>query len=304
MSQASGNRKVSLIESGAQSRTGTPGLVGWMRSLVKRRSSDQSLKNVLEEVIQEHEDETGEELSTEEKVILTNMLSIGEMTVHDVMVPRADIVAVSFSATLDEIKRIIRDKRVSRLPVYKGNLDRIRGFIHLKDLVPALAGDEEFEIQKVMRDISFVSPSMRVVDLLMQMRISGEHITMVVDEYGGTDGLVTMEDLFESLVGDIQDEHDTDEPADEIKQVGINSYEAYARLSIDKLEEALNLSLKGEEDAEYDTLGGFIFARMGRVPVRGEIIDIPEKARIDILEADPRRVRKVRIHLKRPSPEK
>lgn len=291
-------RRMSAIEEGGSQ----PGLISWLRGVIGRRSSEQSLKDVLEDVIQEHEEETGEELSSEEKVILHNMLSVGTLAVQDVMIPRADIVALEYGASLQEIKKVIAEKRVSRIPLYKGNLDRIRGFLHLKDLIPSLTGDAPFEVTKTIREILFVSPAMRVVDLLMQMRLSGEHIAIVVDEYGGTDGLVTMEDLFEALVGEIQDEHDSAEPMDEIRQVGPHTYEAYARLSIERLEEDLNIRLRDEEEGDYDTLGGLIFAKLGRVPVRGEIIDIERVGRIDIVEADPRRVRRVRIHIKKPAP--
>ncbi len=301
-SNGNGRNAAHARRTSATEQVSSPGLVSWIRGVMGRKSSEQSLKDVLEEVIQEHQEETGEELSTEERVILHNMLSVGALAVHDVMIPRADIVAMEYATPLSELKKVIAEKRVSRIPLYKGNLDRIRGFIHLKDIVPALTGDVPYEVQKVIREILFVSPAMRVVDLLMQMRLSGEHIAIVVDEYGGTDGLVTMEDLFEAIVGEIQDEHDSIEPMDEIRQVGPHTYEAYARLSIERLEEDLGIVLRDMTEVDYDTLGGLIFARLGRVPVRGEIIEIENVGRIDIVEADPRRVRRVRLHLKKPSP--
>jgi CBS domain containing-hemolysin-like protein len=261
------------------------------------RGGEGTLKEALEEVIQEHEEE-GYVLSAEEKEMLRNMLAMGELTVSDVMLPRTDIVAVDSEITLTELKTKISGHGHTRMPVYGEDLDDLRGFIHLKDLVPALAGDEAFDMDKVLRPILFIAPTMKVVDLLVQMRLSGEHMAIVVDEYGGTDGLVTMEDLFEEIVGEIQDEHDVPEPDEELKKLSARAYEADARIRIDVLEEELGVGLREEEDEEdFDTLGGLIFSKLGRVPVRGEIVKLDSIARFDILEADPRRIYKVRIGL-------
>jgi CBS domain containing-hemolysin-like protein len=152
-----------------------------------------------------------------------------------------------------------------------------------------------------MREILFIAPSMKMLDLLVKMRLSGHHMAIVVDEYGGTDGLVTLENLFEQIVGEIQDEHDTIEPEQELRRVSSLCYEADARIGIEQLEAALGIPLRAEEENEsaYDTLGGLIFQRLGRVPARSEVVQIEDAARLEIMEADPRRIRKVRIILKR-----
>ncbi|MFO1242578.1 MAG: hemolysin family protein [Rickettsiales bacterium] len=267
----------------------------WLRALFRARS-DNSLKEVLAEVIKDHEAEGESELSSEEKDILRNMLAVGEVTVSDVMVPRTDIVAVDIGISLEDLKRVFLEQRHTRMPVYQDNLDHIRGFIHLKDIVAAIAGDEEFSLEKVLRKLMFVAPSMKVVDLLVQMRLSGEHIAIVVDEYGGTDGLVSLEDLFEEIVGDIQDEHDEGAMHPEMIQVGPRIYEMDGRTYIDSVAEKLNKAFISEETREQvDTFGGLVLLLLGRVPARGEVLEIEDLGRVEVLDVDPRRVRKLRL---------
>ena len=290
----------SRLSSDAEPESRPVGLSGWLKSLFSTRG-DNSLKDALEEIIQEHEDD-GHVFTADEKDMLRNVLEVRDSTASDVMVPRADIVAVECRITLEGLKKLFIENGHTRMPVYDQTLDRLRGFIHLKDVVPALAGEKPFVLEQLLRDILFISPTMRVIDLLVQMRLSGVHMAVVVDEYGGTDGLVTMEDLFEELVGEIQDEHDEPEPQEELRQLNPRSYEADARIRIDQLQEQLHLTLRPEdEEGEYDTLGGLIFDKLGRVPVRGEIVMLDGRARLDILDADPRRVRRVRITLLQPA---
>lgn len=270
--------------------------LGWFRDWFTTRG-DNSLKEALEEIILEHEEE-GHVFTAEEKDMLRNVLEVRDSTANDVMVPRADIVAVDCHISLEDLMKVFIENGHTRMPVYDQALDRLRGFIHLKDVVPALAGGKPFAMDDLVRNILFISPTMKVVDLLMQMRLSGVHMAVVVDEYGGTDGLVTMEDLFEELVGEIQDEHDHPEPEEGLKQLHPFAYEADARMRIDQIEEDLKLTLRPpEEIEEYDTLGGLIFEKLGRVPVRGEIVMLDGVARLDIIDADPRRVRRVRLTL-------
>jgi CBS domain containing-hemolysin-like protein len=293
---ASSRDTASRLSTDSEPESRPSGVVDWLRSLFSSRN-DNSLKDALEEIISEHE-EDGHVFTAEEKDMLRNVLEVRDINVSDVMVPRADIVAVECHVSLDDLKRAFIENGHTRMPVYEHTLDRLRGFIHLKDVVPALAGEKPFVMDELVRNILFISPTMRVVDLLLQMRVSGVHMAIIVDEYGGTDGLVTMEDLFEELVGEIQDEHDHPEPEEELKQLSPRAYEVDARIRIDQLEEQLSLTLRPEdEEEEYDTLGGLIFEKLGRVPVRGEIVMLDGTARLDILDADPRRVRRVRITL-------
>lgn len=274
----------------------------WVKGIFGNRQAEGSLKEALEEVIEEHLEDGEQSISSEERDMLRNMLLMGELSVSDVMIPRTEIVAVEHDITLTELKAVLMEQRHTRMPVYQGTLDRLQGFIHLKDLVPVLAGDEPFDIDTVRRDILFVSPSMKVVDLLVQMRQSGHHMAIVVDEYGGTDGLVTLEDLFEEIVGEIQDEHDDEEVGCELKRLSLSCYESDARMPIEDLERQLKITLRnGNDDGEedYDTLGGLIYFRLGRIPARGEILNLEDTARLEILEADPRRVRKVKITLRK-----
>ncbi len=280
-------------------RTHTPllqAIRGWLRHSLRTRA-DSSLKEALEEAIEEHEEQGDERLAPEEKIMLHNVLSFGDTKVSDIMVPRTDICAVPRDINWPQLNKHIMEMRHTRIPVYQDNLDRMLGFIHVKDLLPLLSGDAKFDMEKSLRPLLFVPPSMRILDLLVMMRQAGSHMAIVVDEYGGTDGLVTMENLFEEIVGDIQDEHDDEEDSDDhVTKLSDTAYEVSARIQIDSLEKELGLNLITEEkEGEFDTLGGLIFFQLGRVPARGEIVRHVSGIRFEIAEADPRRIRKVRI---------
>ncbi|MDE3017114.1 MAG: HlyC/CorC family transporter [Pseudomonadota bacterium] len=268
-----------------------------LRCRLKRlfKPRDASLKEALEEAIEEHEEQ--ERLEPEEKVMLHNVLSFGDLTVGDIMVPRADIAAVAADISLEDLKSHITAERHTRIPVYEDTLDHVLGFIHVKDLFPMLSGDAPFAVRSVVRNALFVPPSMRIIDLLVKMRHAGSHMAIVVDEYGGTDGLVTMEDLFEEIVGDIHDEHDSEEEhEDRILRISDTMFEVSARIRVESLEKALGLRLASEEEsAEFDTLGGLIFSQLGRVPGKGEIVPHVSGIRFEIYDADARRLRRVRV---------
>ncbi|MEL6244470.1 MAG: hemolysin family protein [Pseudomonadota bacterium] len=222
-----------------------------------------------------------------------------QLRVDDVMIPRADIIAVEVATTLEELVKAFADATHSRLPVYKETLDDPLGFVHIKDVVTELArgGDAAASpIDRLMRNILFVPPSMGLPDLLLKMQTTRNHLALVVDEYGGTDGLVSMEDLVEEIVGDIEDEHD-DATALFIKR-GKSLWEADARMEIDDFagEAHIDLSLDDYED-EIDTLGGVAFALAGKVPTRGEILRHPAGADIEIVDADARRIRRLKIRI-------
>ena len=268
-----------------------------MTSIIDGLFRNASPRNALEEVIEEHEEE-GKVVSQEERTLLRKMLDAGDMTVRDVMIPRSDIIAVDYEITLTELKAVINQEQHTRMPVYETSLDRLKGFIHLKDLVPALAGDELFDLDHVLREVYFISPSMKIMDLLVQMRVSGHHLAIVVDEYGGTDGLVTLEDLFEALVGEIQDEHDIDTPDTECKRISSHQFDLDAKIRIDALEEIIGVNLFTLlEEEDYDTMGGFIFAYLHRLPLTGEVITIDDIGQAKIIEADPRRIRRILLTL-------
>jgi CBS domain containing-hemolysin-like protein len=241
-------------------------------------------------------------LSEGERKMLINLLSFGELRVDDVMVPRADIVAVELATPLAELAAIFRDAQHSRLPIYRDTLDDPVGMAHIKDvlalLVPAagVTPPADNVLQSLRRDVLFVPPSMRVMDLLIKMQKTRIHMALVIDEYGGTDGLVTIEDLIEEIVGDIEDEHDVEEAA-LITPRPDGGFDVSARMPIEDLEQVLGKSLAlPEREEESETVGGLIFALVGRVPQRGELIGHPAGFEFEVLDADPRRVKKVRVH--------
>lgn len=269
---------------------------GWLKHAIGVKN-DVSLKETLEEMIEEHNGQADDRLEPEERVMLHNVLSFGDTKVSDIMIPRTDISSVPVDITLVELKAHILEQQHTRIPVYEETLDQLLGFIHVKDLLPMLGGEKEYNLREVMRDVLFVPPSMRIMDLLIKMRHAGSHLAIVVDEYGGTDGLVTMENLFEEIVGDIQDEHDEDEEQeDKITRISDNMFEVNARIRIEKLEKELGLNLVTEEkEDDFDTLGGLIFFQLGRVPAKGESVQHISGVKFNIIEADPRRIKKVQI---------
>lgn len=223
------------------------------------------------------------------------------MRVGDVMVPRAEVAAVEINTTFHDLVQSFAAKTVSRMPVYRENLDDPVGFIHLKDVIGEIAtggsADDDTPIDRLKRDVLFVPPSMRLHDLLVRMQSSRMHIALVIDEYGGTDGLVTLEDLVEQIVGDIEDEHDEAESLLLLDR-GKGVWEADARVTIEDFCEVadVDLALPDFED-EIDTLGGLAFSLAGRVPQRGELIKHPVGVGIQVVDSDGRRIRKLRIRV-------
>lgn len=268
------------------------GLSRWFRKNILRQNGDNSLKTELEEIIQEHE-ESGD-TAPEENTILRNVLSFGETKVSEVMLPRMDIKSVPLTISLEELKAAVSDIRHTRYPIHNENLDEVVGFLHIKDLMQYWVTDKVFDISDIIREIIYVPPSMLVNDLLESMKATRTHIAIVVDEYGGTDGLVTIEDLVEELVGEIEDEHD-DEEQMLFKKVNGHAYVASARLEISKLEDNLQVKIYSKEKEDFDTIGGLIFTKMGKVPELGETFVDQSGLKFEILDADNRRIQKVRI---------
>lgn len=271
---------------------------GWLKNTLSPKSEG-SLKDVLEEVIEEHQADGEEALAPEERVILHNVLTFGDTKVSDIMIPRTDIVSIPLDVSLEALKAHIIEQRHTRTPVYQDTLDHILGFLHVKDLLPMLAGDKPFNVKAHLRQMLYVPPSMKVLDLLARMRAAGSHMAIVVDEHGGTDGLVTLEDVVEEIVGEIHDEHDEDETQFErITRISDKVVDVNARIRMEQLDKHLGLQLFVQEDAgEFETLAGLITSLVGRVPAKGEVIKHSGGTRFEIMEADPRRIHKVRLHL-------
>ncbi len=282
------------------------GLIARLRSLMRKRNGDgHSLRETLEELIEENENDDQQNepvFSEEERAILLNALSFGELQVWDVMVPRADIDTVDITSTLDDVITAMRESAHTRMPVVRDALDDVAGMVHLKDLLPFWGDGRKFKLQAILRELLFVPPSMKVLDLLMKMRDTGTHMAIVVDEYGGTDGMVTIEDLVEEIVGEIQDEHDKILPPS-LTERPDGTLEADARVEVEDLEKHFGVELLDPERREdVDTLGGLIFMLLDRVPARGEIVSHPSALEFEVLDADPRRVRRVLIRTKAPAP--
>ena len=253
----------------------------------------ESLEDVLEEEAGNDESLTGEELH-----MLRNLLGFKDVRVEDVMVPRADITAVDEKTSLEDLGGCFTESGHSRLPVYKQSLDHPIGMVHIKDLVVMLAGKApKVPLKALIRDILFAPPSMPALDLLLRMQASRSHMALVVDEYGGTDGLVTIEDLIEEIVGEIEDEYDDQDGPQIVTRSG-DILEAQARLPIDQLEEKLGITLV-DEDEDIDTLGGLVFTLAGRVPQRGEMIIHKNGIEFEVRDADPRRIKTLRIRRKK-----
>jgi len=265
-----------------------------LRERLRGRGADDILRDTIEEIIEGGESAPAP-IDAQERTLLANVFKLRELTAYDVMVPRADIVAVPHNVALADLVRIMTKEAHSRLPVYRESLDDVIGLVHIKDVMPYWGREKEFKLEEVLRKVLFVAPSMRVLDLLLEMRKTRLHLALVVDEYGGVDGLVTIEDVVEEIVGEIEDEHDVDDGPRLIPQPD-GSYIADARLPIEDFEERVGQILTDEErDADIDTLGGLVVAQAGRLPGRGEIITHSSGVEFEVLEADPRRLKRLRV---------
>ena len=274
-------------------------LKGKMRQFWKKltRQDDSSLRETLEELIEES-DEVEPSIESDERLLLGNVLNLRELTAHDVMIPRADIVAVSSSITPQEIIATMTRTGLSRIPVYKDNLDEILGMISMKDMLAwSQNKSATFKIRPLLREVLFISPSMRTLDLLLQMRQSGTKMALVVDEYGGIDGLVTFANLIEEIIGDIQDAHDQSPPM-RLQRLADGSVLVDARYNLEELEEQLSIALhESDITDDVDTIGGLVTLLLGRVPSPGELIRHPGGFEFEVMDADPRRIKSLLIHL-------
>lgn len=269
--------------------------------------SEERLRDQLEEAIDRHEDDPAPDaagdLSPLERQMVRNLLHFGERDAGDVGVPRADIIAVEEATPFDELVRIFAEAGHSRLPVYRGKLDHIVGMIHVKDVFAILAtgAAPPAEITSLMREPLFVPMSRGALDLLADMRSKRVHLAVVLDEYSGTEGLVTIEDLIEEITGEIEDEHD-EAPQALIVALPGGAWEADARAELEDAAELIDSRL-GEADEDVDTLGGLAAVLAGRVPVAGECVDHPSGWKLEITEADERRINRLRLHPPVPVPE-
>ena len=301
MSETVGNGRVPKTGSNGGSGRTKGAFWQWLRGLVGRRNGDTSLRDTIEEIIEEIGDKDQQEeadgtISDHERVMLTNILNLRHLTAYDVMVPRADIVAASVDTKVDELIELMTKAGHSRVPVYRDTLDDVVGFVHLKDVLPYSSGESPFRLASISRTALFVAPSMQVLDLLLEMRLSRVHMALVVDEFGGIDGLITTEDLVEQIVGEIEDEHDVSE-GPKLTRAKDGQLIADARAEIEEFEEQVGPVLSEEErDEDIDTLGGLVFALAGRIPSRGELVVHPYSGiAFEVIDADPRRIKRLRV---------
>lgn len=275
-----------------------PPIRQWVIAKLKSPSEKRSLRESIEKAIG-GKSAIGDELGPQERHMLMNVLSFAGQRVDDVMVPRADIVAIEITESLQDLLQLTHEKSHSRLPLYRDTLDEPVGMVHIKDVLGWMANHADdassFDLASIRRPVLFVPPSMPARDLLLKMQSSRIHLALVVDEYGGTDGLVSIEDLVEEIVGEIEDEHDAAERPS-LVELSDGSIDALARATIEDLEELVGLTLVDpDSDDDADTLGGLVVALVGRVPQRGELIAHPAGLEFEVRDADPRRIKRLRI---------
>ena len=229
-----------------------------------------------------------------ENELISNILEISNKTVQDIMIPRAEIISVSNKSSLDEILKLIDEENHSRMPVYQDNLDNVIGMIHVKDILEQIR-NKNFLINNIVRDILYVAPSSSVLDLLKRMRKSKIHLGLVVDEHGGIDGLVSIEDLVEEIVGEIEDEHDAEDYEIKIRKINSETYIVDSSVLLTEIENLLNLKFLDSEKNEIDTIGGLVFYISGKIPSVAEKFTHNSGIVFEVLEASERRIDKIKI---------
>lgn len=280
-----------------------------------RRDQESSLREQIEDAITEHEldgsdgndDPIDGDLLPVERIMLRNLLKFSDHDVDDIMVPRSKMIAVEENSSFEHCVALFSEHGHSRLPVYRENLDNIIGMIHIKDFFALITNDAEFTahrnsgdmlpngLEPFLRQPRFVPESMGVLDLLAEMRATRTHLAIILDEYSGTEGLVTIEDLVEQIVGDIEDEHD-DDPTDDFIQIANGIWEADAGAELEDIAEGIDPKL-AETDDDVQTLGGLAFVLAGKVPQVGETVHHPASGwNLEVLEGDDKRVLKIRLH--------
>ena len=279
-----------------------------LKNLLFGSADEPTLREQLEEAIDEAEaDEARErddgiatgdgDLSRVERQMLRNLLHFGEQRVDDVAVPRADIIAIPESASFADVVAAFAEAGHSRLPVYRETLDSIVGMIHIKDVFEIMATGRTppATLEPLLRQPRYVPQSMGVLDLLADMRATRTHLAIVIDEYSGTEGLVTIEDLVEEIIGDIEDEHD-DAPEDLVRAIAPGLWDVEARAELDDVAEAIGDARVAETEEDVDTIGGLAVALAGHVPDVGAVLPHPSGWRIEVLAADDRRIERLRLH--------
>ena len=264
-------------------------------------SNKENIKDVLEDIIEDNGNSV-ESIDDGTKKIFKNIIQLNDKCIEDVMIPRADIDSVSSSIKINQLITFINKTKHSRIPVYEENLDKVIGMVHIRDLFEKINKSTKVKrdikmSRSIIRKILFSSPSMRILDLLLKMRSEQIHMSIVVDEFGGTNGLVTIEDLVEEIVGEIKDEHDFEE-IDIIKKISKKTYEVSARLTVDEFEKKLGIFFESVDKEDIDTVGGLVFNLIGKIPSRGQVISHKSGLEFTILDADTRKIKRLLVNVK------
>ena len=235
----------------------------------------------------------GSGLSNKEKTILENILTINKLKAADIMIPRADIVSVGHNSSFGDLIKFINKESHSRIPIFRKDLDDVLGMVHIKDLIKYInrESQSDFVLKNIIRDVLFIPPSMPILNILLKMQSTKLHMALVIDEHGGTDGLITIEDLVEEIVGEIQDEHDEDDVI-EFKTINEKTFIANAKMELIEFQKKTNINFDTDD---VDTLGGYIFSLINRVPQKGEIIKNNPNFIFEIMDADPRKIKVLKI---------
>ena len=267
----------------------------WKTWLIKKLLNNDSSKEEILNLIanQDNEGEFNNPDDNNEKSLIKNILQLENKSVEDVMVPRGEIISIENKQNYNQIFEIIKEESHSRLPVYENNLDNIIGFFHVKDFIKI--NKNEFDLNLILRDVLYTAPKSPILELLKRMRLSRIHIALVVDGVGGVDGLVTIEDLVEEIVGDIEDEHDAEDIDEEIIRKEDNLLIVDAAYRIDELEKDFNINLIFDDKEEIETVGGLVFSKINRIPKSNEEFNIDNIINIKILRANERKILTVHI---------
>ena len=263
--------------------------------LIKRLLSSETTREEALNYIASNNENTNIEDTEEnnEKSLIKNILSLDDKSVEDIMVPRAEIVSIEIKQNMKEILSLIENESHSRMPVYENNLDNVLGFLHVKDLIKN-NNENHFELKKVIRDILYVAPKSPILDLLKRMRSSRIHIGLVVDEFGGVDGLITIEDLVEEIVGEIEDEHDADDSEETFQKIDDKTILVKSGYKIEDMEKYYDVKIK-IDDEELDTVGGLLFFLANKVPKNSQVYNYENILEFKVIKASARRIESLQI---------
>ena len=273
-------------------------MFGKIKEFFTKHPEEEEAIETVEEIMDEREERGDDVLvDDDEMLLLKNVFKLRDKRAADIAIPRAQIVAIPINATASELKKVVLNDKYTRMPVYEKTLDNVVGVLHTKDLLGAILEKKSIDVKRLMNaHVFFAAPSMRGLDLLREMQAKSMQLAVIVDEFGGTQGLVTLEDLLEEIVGEIEDEHDMLDSPPELKQISPRVIEADARVELAKLCEMVGPFLTAEDkEADVDTIGGLIFHMTGRLPYRGEIITHSSGLKFQVMDVDARRIKKVKI---------